>query len=155
MRFLKSFSRTRVGHVTAAWGVLFAVVHTYWATGGAAGMNGEPADTPAVQGYIAFIAVLGLLGGAVAHGLVHPWGTRLGRRTLILAARAGGATLLLGVAFGTGSWLVDGSLNGDGAAGIVTTLYFLLGGVLFSALGWHRATPASPKRLRAGVRRPA
>jgi hypothetical protein len=71
MRLLKSLTLTRVGHVTAAWGVLFAVVHAYWAAGGAAGMNGEPADTLAVQSYIAFIAVLGLVGAAVAHGLVY------------------------------------------------------------------------------------
>jgi hypothetical protein len=56
------------------------------------------------------------------------------------------------VVFGTGSWLLDGSLNGDGAAGVVGTLYFLLGGVLFSTLGWHRDTPASPKALQS--RRP-
>lgn len=53
-------------------------------------------------------------------------------------ARAGGAALLLGVVVGTSRWIAQGSLEGDGAAGVVTTLYFLLGGVLFTALGWGR-----------------
>ena len=155
MRLLKSLSLTRVGHVTVAWGVLFGVVHAYWAAGGAAGMNGDPADTLAVQSYIAFIAVLGLVGAAVAHGVVHGLGARVGRRTLILLARAGGAVLLVGVAVGTGGWLVDGSLNGDGAAGVVTTLYFLLGGLLLTSLGWRGDAPRFPQALQPAVRRPS
>jgi hypothetical protein len=97
-------------------------------------MNGDPADTPATQSYIAFIAILGLAGAAVAAGFAR--GSR--RRELIALARAGGGALLLGVGFGSARWLVDWSLNGDGAAGIVTTLYFLVGGLLFSTLGWTR-----------------
>jgi hypothetical protein len=31
-----------VAGVTVAWGVIFAVVHAYWAAGGEAGMAGEP-----------------------------------------------------------------------------------------------------------------
>src|SRR5688500_13473029 len=90
-----------VARVTVAWAVLFALVHFYWAAGGAVGMNGNPADTPAAQAYIAFIAVLGIAGAAVAHG----------------------------------RWLAQGGLGGDGAAGIAIAAYFLLGGVLFTALG--------------------
>jgi hypothetical protein len=123
-----------LARVTVAWALIFAVVHVYWAAGGSAGMNGEPADTLGAQLYIGFIAALGLAGGAVAHGLAH--GSRR-RRALAMLARAGGLALLLGVAVGTGRWLAGGSLDGDGAAGVTTTLYFLLGGVLFSALGWR------------------
>ena len=119
----------RLGHLTAAWGPLFAVVHAYWAAGGAAGMNGEPADTPAAQLYIAFIAVLGLAGAGVALGLA-----RRPRPAFTRLAWIGGAALLLGVAVGTGRWLAQWSLEGDGAAGVVTTLYFLVGGVLFLRL---------------------
>lgn len=129
---------TRVARLTTAWGVIFAVVHVYWAAGGAAGTNGDPADTAGAQGYIAFIAALGLAGARVAAGLAR--GPR--RRTLVLLARAGGAALLLGVVAGTGRWLADWSLDGDGAAGIAITLYFLLGGLLFSALGWRRTAPS-------------
>ena len=126
--------RLHVGHVTAAWGVVFAVVHAYWAVGGEAWMNGDAADTPAAQIYIGFIAVLGLAGAAVAHGLAHGWGARLGRRKLILLARAGAIALALGVAMGTGRWIAEGGLDGDGAAGVITTLYFLLGAALFATL---------------------
>jgi hypothetical protein len=33
-----------LSRLTIAWAVLFAIVHFYWAAGGSAGMNGEPAD---------------------------------------------------------------------------------------------------------------
>ena len=99
-------------------------------------MNGEPADTPAAQSYIAFIAVLGLVGAAVARGRVADWGARSRRRRSHPGSRARAAVLLLGVAAGTGRWLVEGNLQTDGTAGIVTTLYFLLRGLLFSTLGW-------------------
>jgi hypothetical protein len=83
----------------------------------------------------------------VAGGLAR--GSR--RRTLIMLARAGGAVLLLGVVFGAGRWLVDWSLDGDGAAGVVITLYFLLGGLLFSMLGWRGHTSGLPQaRTAAG-----
>jgi hypothetical protein len=146
MRFLRTTDLGRLAQLTAVWGVIFAVVHAYWAAGGETGMNGDPADTLGAQGYIAFIAVLGLAGAAVARGLAH--GSR--RPALILLARAGGAALLLGVVTGTGRWLADWSLDGDGAAGIVITLYFLLGGLLFSTLGWRLDSPrVHPERSAA------
>ncbi|HWM12533.1 MAG TPA: hypothetical protein VNO82_24445 [Solirubrobacteraceae bacterium] len=140
MRILRSISLVRVGHATVTWGVLFAVIHAYWAAGGAAGMGGEPADTAGVQAYIAFIALLGLGGAAVAHRVV-----RDRRRALVLLARAGGVALLLGVVFGTGRWLADGGLGDDGAAGAVITAYFLLGGLLFAALGWPQAVSSGQR----------
>jgi len=127
-----------MGVATAAWGVVFSVVRLYWAAGGSVGTDG---DTPsvAVSLYIAFIAVLGLLGAAVAHGLYQPWGARVvGHRRLALLARIGGVALLLGVGVGVSQWTTKSSLEGDGVAGIVITAYFLLGGLLFSMLGWRR-----------------
>jgi hypothetical protein len=124
-----------LGTVTVAWSALFAVVHLYWAAGGSIGMNGDPADTAAAQGYIAFIALLGIAGGAIAHAVDRGSAPGISRRTLVLLARAGGAALLVGVAVGTGRWLADGGVDSDGAAGLLITLYFLIGGVLFSALG--------------------
>jgi hypothetical protein len=59
---MRPIRKLSLGRVTTVWGVLFAIVHTYWASGGAAGMDGEPADTLAAQLYIGFIAVLGLAG---------------------------------------------------------------------------------------------
>jgi hypothetical protein len=126
----------RLGIVTAVWGIVFAGFHFYWAAGGGAAYEGTPSLGESL--YIAFIAVLGLAGAAVAHGLYQPWGTRVGRRALRRLARFGGVILLLGVAFGVGRWIADGSLGDDGASGVAITGYFLLGGLLFSALGWRR-----------------
>jgi hypothetical protein len=61
---MRSLTTTKLARLTAAWGVIFAVVHFYWAAGGEAGMNGEPADTLGAQIYIAFIAVLALAGAS-------------------------------------------------------------------------------------------
>lgn len=133
---MSGISMRLVGAATVIWGVLFSVVHFYWAAGGLVGTYG---DTPSLAEslYIAFIAVLGLLGATVAHGLYQPWGARVfGRRRLILLARIGGVALLLGVVVGVGRWITKSSLEGDGAIGIVITAYFLLGGLLFSTLGW-------------------
>lgn len=46
-----------------------------------------------------------------------------------------GAAVGIGVVVGTARWLAGGSLGGDGAEGVAITLYFLLGGILFSVLG--------------------
>jgi hypothetical protein len=70
----------RLGIVTAVWGIVFAGFHFYWAAGGGAAYEGTPSLGESL--YIAFIAVLGLAGAAVAHGLYQPWGTRVGRRGL-------------------------------------------------------------------------
>ena len=122
---------TRLGHLTMAWGVLFALVHAYWAAGGEAGMRGDAADTTGAQLYVAFIAVLGLVGAVVAGARVHGWGAR---RLVTLLTRASAAMLLAGVAVGVGRWLATWSLHGAGAPGLAITLYFLLGGLLFAAL---------------------
>ena len=119
-------------------GVLFTAVHFYWAAGGTA--LGQSGATDAAQNaYIAFIAVLGLVGAAVGHGFQHAWGARLGRHRLELLARAGGAALAFGVLIGVGRWVSDGGVGDDGVPGVVITAYFLLGGVLFSTLGWGRS----------------
>ena len=101
-------------------------------------MNGEPADEVGAQLYIGCIAVIGLAAAVVAH------------RNHVRLARIGGAALLVGVAAGTMRWLADGSLGDDGAGGVVITLYFLLGGVLFTVLGWR---PANVQRT-GGIRLP-
>ena len=111
---LSDTSIRRLSVVTAFWGIVFAGFHFYWAAGGSTAMD-ERALTLGESLYIAFIAVLGLAGAAVAHGLYQPWGARIGHRRLRTLAR----------------------LGDDGADGVVITAYFLLGGLLFSALGWH------------------
>lgn len=107
MPLIRSISLPLVARVTVEWGVLFAVVHFYWASGGTARNNAGATDA-AAQTYIGFIALVGLLSAAVAHGFGHDWAARLGRRRLTLLARVGGAVLMLGVRGGVGRWLGDG-----------------------------------------------
>ena len=149
MPLIRSISLPLVARLTVAWGLLFAIVHFYWAAGGTAMNNGGATDT-AAQAYIGLIAAIGLVSAAVGHGFVHDWGARLGRRRLALLARAGGAVLLLGVLGGVGRWLGDGGIGNDGASGVVITAYFLVGGLLFSALGWRRAPIPHPAASRYG-----
>jgi hypothetical protein len=151
MPLIRSISLPLLARLTVAWGVLFAVVHFYWAAGGTALGNGGTTDA-ADQAYIGFIATVGLVGAAVGHGLEHDWGARLGRQRLTLLARAGGTALLLGVLIGVGRWLGDGGVGDDGISGVVITADFLLGGVLFSTLGWRRGLVSQPAAARHGSR---
>jgi hypothetical protein len=135
-------SRYRSLSVAATvWGIVFAVVHFYWAAGGdgAIGSGGDSGLGASL--YIGFIAVLGLLSAGVARGLSEPWGARVGWRRLRALARSGSIALAIGVAVGAGRWLADGSLGDDGAGGVVITAYFLLGAALFAALGWLPRAP--------------
>jgi hypothetical protein len=143
---VSDISVRRVGAATALWGVVFAVVHFYWAAGGRKAID-EGTLTLAESLYIGFIAVLGLVGTTVALGLYQGWGARIGRGRLRLLARLGGVALLLGVTFGVGRWIAAGSLGDDGVEGVVITAYFLVGGLLFSALGWR--VDASPRAVVA------
>ena len=52
----------------------------------------------------------------------------------------------LGVSIGTGRWLSQWSLEGDGATGVAIMLYFLLGGVLFNLLAARAPAAAAPTR---------
>lgn len=92
------------------------------------------------------------MGAAVGHGFEHEWGARVGRKRLTLLARAGGAALLLGVMIGVGRWLGDGGVGDDRISDVVITAYFLLGGVLFSTLGWRRGPVSHPAAARHGSR---
>jgi hypothetical protein len=138
-----AISTRRLGAVTAVWGIVFAAFHFYWAAGGA--LAHDPGGQRLADSlYIGFIALLGLAGAAVAHGLYQSWGARVGRQRLRLLARLGGVLLILGVVVGVGRWIADGSLGDDGADGVVITAYFLVGGALFLALGW--LGEVSPRR---------
>jgi hypothetical protein len=132
---MSGISTRRVGALAAVWGIVFAGFHFYWAAGGTLAHD-PSAQSLADSLYIGFIAVLGLAGAAVAHGLYQPWGGRTGRRRLRMLARLAGALLFLGVVVGVGRWITEGSVGDDGADGVVITAYFLLGAQLFSALGW-------------------
>ena len=130
--------RVGLAPVAATWALGFAVVHAYWAAGGETWMHGDD-GTPASRAYIGVIALLGVAAAVVAH------------RRLALPARIGGAALLVGVVVGTARWIVHGDLGDDGAAGVVITAYFLVGGVLFTALG-RPGRPRSRSRTPSALR---
>jgi hypothetical protein len=98
-------SRTmiRLGYAIAGWGGVFAAVHFYWAAGGTALNNGGPADGGA-SAYVAFIAVLGVIGGLVGVAIARAATRRIPRRPLLLLTRVGAALLLLGVAIARSGW---------------------------------------------------
>lgn len=130
-----------IANITVAWAVLFAVVHAYWAAGGSGLGAGHPANSAGAQVYIAFVAMLGLVGAAVAWARASA--SHAHQRAAALLARAAGAALLLGVLVGTVRWLTGDRLD---ASGTVITLYFLIGGVLFSMLGrTDRAAARAPR----------
>jgi hypothetical protein len=134
-----AISTRQLSAATATWGVVFAAVHFYWAGGGSIGY--DPSGQSLLDSlYIGLIALIGLASGAIALGLYQPWGERIGRGRLRLLARIGGILLCLGVTIGVGRWIVQASLGGDGASGVVITAYFLLGGLLFSAISMRRPT---------------
>lgn len=146
--------------VTVIWALVFALAHFCWAAGSE--IAGYAADEDGLSTraalYIAGVALVGLLGAAVAYGFQRSGNGRLASRWLRRAARLGAVALLLGVALGSARWAVDGSLGDDGAGGVFITLYFLVGGLLYALLGWSRGNPhESAMRLNAkgsGARRP-
>jgi hypothetical protein len=152
MRLSKSTLR-RLADATVAWSIAFALAHFYWAAGGDAGMTDDVSGAGAAL-YVGFVAVVGLAGAAVARGLDRPWGARVGLRRLRTLALAGGTALFVGVVVGVGRWAADGSIGDDGVAGVAITVYFLLGAVLFAALGLGTAEPARVATRRTSPRPP-
>ena len=136
---------TRLARATVAWCGLFAVIHFYWAAGGTAGMGGEPAETTGRRP-----TSRSSRSSDSSARASPPASSATPAAPPFCVARAGGAALLLGVVVGTGRWVIDGSLNGDGASGVATTLYFLLGGVLFLRLALPSQSRTKHARVRAG-----
>jgi hypothetical protein len=128
--------RRRVTTATIIWGIVFTIVHVYWAFGGGSGLSHDGNASLGASLYVGFIALLGLAGTVVAYSLERPMGASIGVRQLRLIARIGGIALLLGVVVGVGRWIAAGSLGDDGIAGIVITAYFFVGGIFYVLLGW-------------------
>jgi|GEM_PF-3996380 len=144
-----SRQRTTLRHVATAtiwWGVIFSIVHAYWALGGGDGLNDDGPASLAASIYVGFITVLGIIGTAVAFSLARPNGSLesiISQRRAQLLARIGGGALLAGVVVGVGRWIASGSLGDDGVPGVIITAYFLVGGILYSILGWGTRLPAA------------
>jgi Protein of unknown function (DUF3995) len=131
----------RAGHVAAyaacAWALIFAVPSFVWAAGVDLGTETIAADVEAAgiadPMLLAVTGVLRVLAGLVALALVRPWGRRIPRRLLLVAAWGAAASFLAYAVVN----LVDHGLMEAGARSIPEELgadavrwHLLLGPVL-------------------------
>jgi Protein of unknown function (DUF3995) len=159
----------RAAYAAAAWALLFAAMSFFWALGGTLGLDtlgneierearDRDPDTIAVVWVTGFLKVLGAV---LALALVMPWGGRLPRRLLLIAAWAVGLGLL---AYALANFVQHGLMKSGaidtpealGSSAATWHLLFwdpfwLLGGVLFTAAAWQygrasRAPPAASAR---------
>ncbi|MGH7731202.1 MAG: hypothetical protein ACRENJ_08140 [Candidatus Eiseniibacteriota bacterium] len=129
-------SRTRwVHHAAAAWAVLFAAPHTWWALGVPVGFPGGPANHALMMTtwrYSSDLVVIGLsvLAVGVALAPIQRWGAVVPRGLLRgMAWTASGMLGLRGVA----------GLVVDGTRDLVWWPTFLLGGLVFGAVALRGA----------------
>jgi len=130
--------------LAAAWSVIFAAPHLYWATGGRAGLGTQTAAANAALGRTWFVlynlAVAALaLGGTLVALLITV--SRVGaraRRRFGAAAGAAGVVLLVRGAVGL-ALLAVGVLRGEGSATPLLLLaiepWFVIGGIAYAGLG--------------------
>jgi thiosulfate dehydrogenase (quinone) large subunit len=123
-------SRMWIYYAAAAWAVLFAAPHLWWALGVPAGFPGGPASHELMMTTWRFyfdIAVVGLsiLAVFLALAPIQPWGSAIPRGMLRRMASVAAFLLTLrGVA----------GLIADGASDFVWWPMFLIGGLLFCAI---------------------
>jgi Protein of unknown function (DUF3995) len=153
----------RAAYAAAAWALVFAAMSFFWAAGGTLGLDtlgneierearARDPDTIAVVWVTGFLKVLGAV---LALALVMPWGRRLPRRLLLIAAWAVGLGLLAYALanFVQHGLMKAGAIDTPEALGSAATTwhlafwdpFWLLGGVLFTlaARQYGRAAPAS------------
>jgi hypothetical protein len=117
------------------WAFIFAAVSFYWASGGTVGVStiGPALTKPVLAGDPTWIALLWATGllkvlvGLLALALVQPWGGRLPRRLLLIAAW--GACAVMALYEGAASWIQHGLM----AAGVID----VPSGLGITALRWH------------------
>jgi hypothetical protein len=135
-------------YAAAGWALLFALANVYWGLGGRlavpfADAAAALADPPVVAANRAAVALkLGVAGVALA--TVQPWGERVPRRLLLLAASGLGAGLTLygGLGLVFDALRAAGALPASESTRAVLRLHlllwdpvWLLGGLLFLATG--------------------
>lgn len=153
-------------YAAAAWAFVFAAVSFYWAAGGTVGLAtlATSIQEDARERTSAFLAMVWLtgalkvLGGVLALALARPWGRRLPRRLLLVAAWGGGIVLVL---YEGASWVeaalmeagvidIPASLGADAARWnlLLWRPWWVLGGVLFllAARDFTRTTRRRPGR---------
>ena len=152
-------SRHVAAYAACAWALIFAVPSFVWAAGVDLGTETIAADVDAAgiadPMLLAVTGVLKVLAGLVALALVRPWGRRIPRRLLLVAAWGAAAFFLVYAVVN----LVDHGLMEAGARSIPEELgadavrwhlllwdpWWLLGGILFAVAAWQfsRASAAS------------
>jgi hypothetical protein len=141
--------QAHLGYAIVAWAAIFAAVHFYWAAGGTAVSTGAAGGAAGgwVAAYIAFIAVLGIAGGAVGLAIARDGAPRVPRRVLLFLARAGATLLLIGVGIAAmrAAAGTDEGWTESPAATAAITLYFLAGGLLYALAARAMRRAPSPK----------
>ena len=135
----------------AAWSLIFAAPHVWWALGVSWAFPGNADDFARAFDrtwwlvYDLVVAVLCIVGAALALALVQPWGRALPAKLLRAAVWSGSALLLLRGALGVAPmvWsLLRGTSNELHPWSYVIEPWFLLGGILFglAARAYYRAS---------------
>jgi hypothetical protein len=133
--------------LAAAWSLLFAALHFYWAASGRAGLGAQAGAADAAlrqawfAGYNLIAAALAVLGSFVAVGLARRWGGARLRRLLLAAAAVGCIALILRGALGVVLLLAD-LLRGryDETTPVLLVAiepWFVLGGIAYAGMVWQ------------------
>lgn len=123
----------RAAYAACAWALVFAAINAYWGLGGTVGLGTlGPAIAELARDpwFVALgvwgVGVLKVLAGLLALALVRPWGRRLPRRLLLVAAWGLGA----GMSLYGGALLVQHGLM---LAGVIR----IPAGLGWTATVWH------------------
>lgn len=133
--------------IVAAWSLVFAVVHVYWAAGGRAGLGAQAgaADTALGQawfaGYNLLTATLAVLGALVAVALARQWGGPRLRRWLLATAVLGCIALsvrgVLGLTLMSADLLRGTYDRATPALLVAIEPWFVLGGIAYGVMAWQ------------------
>lgn len=132
-------------YAAAAWSLIFAAPHVWWALGVSWAFPGDADDFERAFDrtwwlvYDLVVALLCLVGAGVALALVQPWGRALPTRLLRAAVWSGSVLLLLRGALGVVPmvWsLLAGASDDVHPWAYVIEPWFVIGGVLFSLAAW-------------------
>lgn len=156
-------SRSWAAYSAAAAAFSFALVSLYWAAGGMAALGtiggameaSARARDPTVVAATWAAFVLKVLGGLLALALVQPWGRRIPRRALLVAAVGGAAVLMLyGIANTVGVALISMDVL-DNPAGLsrgamrwrmlLWEPWFLVWGLFLGLAAWRFIRPRPPR----------
>ena len=149
---MRSWSPTQIGYAASAWMFVFAAMSFYWALGGTTGLNTVSLGQEAAgkSWFITVLWVTGILkviGGLLALALIQPWGRRIPRLLLLIAAWSVGAVLVIH----GGDFVIQGILTETGLISFSNPAtwtsahwqafmwgpWWLLGGLLFCLAAWN------------------